>query len=129
MLKAYIGKNDLIFIIKTDNNNRFGGYAHECFELNYFEKKDLNAFLFNLNKKTIYKSKGGSNSIWRGPFQLLSINFGSGVDLKINHKFLSGKNRVYPSGKDYNYNQVIYPLNENEYFCISFFEIYQVIID
>ena len=31
---AYIGKNDLLFLIKTTKNKRFGGYAHETFENN-----------------------------------------------------------------------------------------------
>ena len=49
-LKAtYVKKNDLLFLIKTKENKRFGGYAHESFELYEFDKKDLRAFLFNID--------------------------------------------------------------------------------
>ena len=51
MKLAYLNKNDIIILIETDKNKRFGGYAHECFK-NYegFIKKDIKAFLFSLDK-------------------------------------------------------------------------------
>jgi hypothetical protein len=54
---SYIGKNDILVLIKTKENRRFGGYAHESFLLDIFDKKDLKAFLFNVDNKNIYKSK------------------------------------------------------------------------
>ena len=126
-IETYINKNDLLFIVKTDKNNIFGGYAHECFQKENFQKTDLNSFLFNLNNKKIYKSKGKSTSIWRGNNTFTSINFGSGVDFKIYHNFWCTKNRAFPSGFDYNYNRDINPLNNDEFFSICFLEIYQVI--
>ena len=51
LIDTYTGKNDLIFLVKTIKSKRFGGYAHECFERNNFEKSDKKAFLFNLDTK------------------------------------------------------------------------------
>ena len=128
LINTYIGKNDLIFLVKTHKSKRFGGYAHESFEKKNFKKTDFKAFLFNLDKKVIYKSKGGGNSIWRGSNTFNSINFGSGTDLKIFHKFLSEYNKTLQSIYDYDYKgEYYYSLNGEEDFNISFLEIYQVL--
>ena len=68
--------NDILVVIKTKKNKRFGGYAHESFLPDAFKKSDLNAFLFNLDKKELYKSKGNKSSIWRGKSGANSMNFG-----------------------------------------------------
>ena len=54
---AYINKNDILVLVKTKQNKRFGGYSHESFELNNFLKKDSKAFLFNFDKLNIYIKK------------------------------------------------------------------------
>ena len=87
---AYIGVKDILVVVKTKKNRRFGGYAHESFEDTEFQKKDSRAFLFNLDKMKIYKSKGTSHTIWN--FNLDSIDFGYGTDLRIYHNFLSNEN-------------------------------------
>jgi predicted RNase H-like nuclease (RuvC/YqgF family) len=61
LLNTYTGNNDLIVLVKTIKNKRFGGYAHECFEKNNFRKNDIRAFLFNLDKREIYKSNNKIN--------------------------------------------------------------------
>ena len=127
LIDTYTGKNDLIFLVKTIKSKRFGGYAHECFERNNFEKSDKKAFLFNLDTKQIYKSNGKDLSIWRGSITFDSINFGTGTDLRIFHKFLSVDNKTLQVDYDYNYNNDEYALNGEKYFRISFFEIYQVL--
>ena len=127
LIDTYTGKNDLIFLVKTIKSKRFGGYAHEYFEKNNFKKSDKKAFLFNLDTKQIYKSKGKDLSIWRGHGTLDSINFGTGTDLRIFHKFLSTENYTNQNVCDYNYNNDEYALNGEKYFRISFFEIYQVL--
>ena len=73
---AYINKNDILVLVKTKQNKRFGGYAHESFELNNFLKKDSKAFLFNIDKLKIYKSKNKDCSICRNSYTFNSINFG-----------------------------------------------------
>ena len=87
---AYIGVKDILVVVKTKKNRRFGGYAHESFEDTEFQKKDSRAFLFNLDKMKIYKSKCTSHTIWN--FNLDSIDFGYGTDLRIYHNFLSNEN-------------------------------------
>ena len=76
-------------MIKTKKNKRFGGYAHEAFLLDYFDKCDLRAFLFSLDKMKIYESKGKTTTIWKYNEYLDSMNFGTGTDLRIFHKFCS----------------------------------------
>jgi len=57
LINTYTEKNDLIILVKTDKSKRFGGYAHESFEKNNFKKSDINAFLFNLDKKKFINQK------------------------------------------------------------------------
>ena len=128
LLNAYTGKNDLIVLVKTNKSKRFGGYAHECFEKKEFYKNDMKAFLFNLDKKEIYKSKNkkSDTSIWRDFFYFDSINFGTGTDLKIFHKFFSKECQTNQNIIDYDYKNEPYALNGERLFKISYLEIYQV---
>ena len=115
-------------MVKTDKSKRFGGYTHECFEKKIFTKKDINAFLFNLDKKSIYKSKGQGVSIWRGSLTFDSINFGTGADLKIFHNYFKRKNKTLQNNNDYDYKDEKYALNGEENFKVSFLEIYQILL-
>ena len=126
LLNAYIDKEDLIFLVKTDKSKRFGGYAHESFQREEFMKKDKNAFLFSLDKKTIYESKGKSFSIWRGSNTKNSINFGTGTDLKIYHNFLKEQSKTFQTDNDYDYKKEDYALNDTDNFNVINFEIYKV---
>ena len=129
LIKAYIGKNDLLFLIKTSTNKRFGGYSHETFELNKFKKIDKKAFLFNIDNLEIYKSKGTNCSIMKNDLTKNSINFGGGTDLRIFHNFFSEQNYTSPNGdRYYDYKDKEYALNGEKYFKISIFELYRVII-
>ena len=129
LIKAYIGKNDLLFLIKTSTNKRFGGYSHETFELNKFHKIDEKAFLFNIDNLEIYKSKGTEYSLNKKNATMDSINFGGGTDLRIFHNFFSEKNYTSPKdNKFYDYKKKKYALNGEKYFEISIFELYRVII-
>ena len=129
LIKAYIGKNDLLFLIKTSENKRFGGYSHEAFELDKFHKIDEKAFLFNIDNLEIYKSQGTDFSINKKNVTLDSINFGGGTDLRIFHNFFSEKNYTSPrENKYYDYKKKKFALNGEKYFEISVFELYRVII-
>ena len=126
---AYIGVNDIIIIIQTKKNKRFGGYVHECFEEKEFQKRDKKAFLFNLDKLEIYKSKGTEHTIWNYNFD--SIDFGYGTDLRIFHNFLTNENYTNPSSFtsnecDFEYNNVKYALNGEKFFNVLYLEIYKV---
>ena len=124
---SYIGKNDIIFLVKTDKLRRFGAYAHEAFENKEFYKMDNKAFLFNLNKRNIFKSKGNKSTIWRNSNSYDSINFGNS-DLKIYHNFLKNKSLSY-QGNDYDYNEKHYAVSGDDVFNVSSLEIYQVFLD
>ena len=125
---AYIGKNNIIIIIKTKKNRRFGGYAHESFLDKEFQKKDLKAFLFNLDDLKICKSLGSPHTIWNN--NLDSIDFGWGTDLRIFHNFLSNKNYTSQSEIDFQYDiNNNYVLNGEKYFDILFLELYEVHFD
>ena len=128
-IKAYIGKNDLLFLIKTSADKRFGGYSHESFELDKFHKVDEKAFLFNIDNLEIYKSKGTEFSINKKNNTTDSINFGGGTDLRIFHNFFSEKNYTSPKENRYfDYKKKKFALNGEKYFEISVFELYRVII-
>ena len=129
LIKAYIGKNDLLFLIKTSTDKRFGGYSHESFELDKFHKIDEKAFLFNIDNLEIYKSKGTEFSINKKNVTIDSINFGGGTDLRIFHNFFSEKNYTSPKeNKYFDYKKKKFALNGEKYFEISIFELYRVII-
>jgi len=129
LIKAYIGKNDLLFLIKTSTDKRFGGYSHESFELDKFHKVDEKAFLFNIDNLEIYKSKGTEFSINKKNNTTDSINFGGGTDLRIFHNFFSEKNYTSPKENRYfDYKKKKFALNGEKYFEISVFELYRVII-
>jgi predicted nucleic acid-binding Zn-ribbon protein len=127
---AYIGVKDILVIVKTKKNKRFGGYAHESFEDKEFQKKDSRAFLFNLDKMKIYKSRGTAHTIWN--FNLDSIDFGYGTDLRIFHNFLSNENYTNQnhsndsSDHDFEYDEETFALNGEKYFEILYLEIYKV---
>lgn len=125
---AYSEKNDILFLIKSKKEKRFGGYAHESFKLSEFEKDDQKAFLFSLDKGKIYKSKNYC-SIWKNSQNINSINFGGGVDLKIYHKFISEKNQTRPNSNlyyEYGDENEEYALNGEKYFDISILEVFKV---
>ena len=128
LLNSYTDKTDIIILVKTDKLRRFGGYVHESFKKEKFKQCDKNAFLFNLNKKTIYKSKGNERTIWRGFNTKDSINFGNGVDLKIFHHFTKKQSKTHQGNNDYDYQNEDYALNGEESFNISSLEIYQVLL-
>ena len=123
---SYLNKNDIIIFIKTKKDKRFGGYTHEAFKnIEGFEKKDLKAFLFNLDKMKIYKSKGGNNSIWNNSGN--SMDFGEGTDLRISHNFFQNDKNTYtnPCICDYDYDEK-FALNGEKFFEIKYLELYKI---
>ena len=123
---SYLNKNDIIIFIKTKKDKRFGGYTHEAFKnIEGFEKKDLKAFLFNLDKMKIYKSKGGNNSIWNNNGN--SMDFGEGTDLRISHNFFQNDKNTYtnPCICDYDYDEK-FALNGEKFFEIKYLELYKI---
>lgn len=75
----------------------------------------------------IYKSKGGSNSIWINEGN--SIDFGNGTDLRIYYEFLKLSNYTNQGNNDdYIYDEK-FALNGEKYFEIKYLEIYKVILN
>ena len=124
---AYLGKNDILVLVQTKKNKRFGAYAHEAFfNRDDYKKSDNKAFLFSLDKMKIYKSTGSTNSIWN--YEGNSIDFGSGTDLRIFHKFRQENNYTSQSKSDYIYDEH-FALNGERNFEIKYLEIYRVIFN
>ena len=124
---SYLNKNDILVLIETKKDKRFGGYAHEKFQdFEGFEMKDSKAFLFNLNKMKIYKSKEGAIAIWNNGGN--SMDFGYGTDLRIYHNFFQEKNYTSPTTSDYNYDEN-FALNNEKFFEIKYLELFKVIIN
>jgi len=129
--KCYYIKN-ILFIIQTSKNKRFGGYTSEYFEKNKsYQKHDNYSFLFNLNEKKIYgvcNDKNDTYTIWSDDSSDNSIRFGAGTDLRICENFLSQNNQHYTSqSSSFIYNEKEFALNGEEYFNISILEVYQFI--
>ena len=122
--QAYLNKNDIIVLVKTKKDKRFGGYAHKVFKISEnFKQADDKAFLFNLDKMKIYKSKGSFFSIWN--YNGNSIDFGSGTDLRIFHEYFHKQNYTNQANDDYNYDEK-FALNGEKNFDIKYLELYQV---
>ena len=124
---SYLNKNDILIIIQTKKDKRFGGYVHEKFQdIEGYEMKDSKAFLFNLNKMKIYKAKEGKIVIWNNDGN--SMDFGYGTDLRIFHNFLSKQNYTLPIKSDFDYDEN-YALNDEKNFEIKYLELYKVNIN
>ena len=124
---SYLNKNDILILIQTKKDKRFGGYVHEKFKnIEGYEMKDSKAFLFNLNKMKIYKAKEGKIVIWNNDGN--SMDFGYGTDLRIFHNFLSKQNYTFPSKSDFDYDEN-YALNDEKNFDVKYLELYQVNIN
>lgn len=124
--KAYLNKNNLLFVIKTKKKRRFGAFSSQKFLENPFNISDSKAFLFSLDNLAIYKSKNSEYTIWNSDSD--SIQFGAGTDLRINYDFSSNKNYVSKIFESYNYqnSKGFYILNGESNFSIDIFEIFQI---
>ena len=122
---SYLNKNNLLFVIKTKKNKRFGGFCSEKFEKKEFQKHDSKAFLFNIDDQEICKvKKDDEYSIWREDNNDHSIRFGSGTDLRILENFLTSEKNYTSPSSSFLYREG-YNLS-NVYFGVSNLEIFQV---
>ena len=112
-----------VVFVKTTKGRRFGGYCSIGWEnTNGSDKKDINNFIFSLDKKKKYKIKKPEYGI-----QTYStyFAFGGGSDFYIYDKCTSYTN-------NYNYNTGTYETTEQyelngEYnFTVSSYEVYQI---
>ena len=57
-------KKNVLVLIKTDKDVRFGGFTSVGFDSYLHHKKDNQAFIFSLDKKSIYEIKKEKNAIF-----------------------------------------------------------------
>ena len=123
------GKENVLVLIKTTDNTRFGGFTSVGFNSNSGCTKDDKAFLFSLDKNKIYNIKKGQDAIYcregKGPC-FLGIGT-SWYNININKDIFTDKQSTSPA-KDNKYEiNNDYELNNgNRYFYIKKLEIYQV---
>ena len=122
------GKENVLVLIKTTDNIKFGGFTSVGFNSNSCCTKDDKAFLFSLDKNKIYNIKKGSDAIYcreeKGPCFLGTFLYNN---ININKCIFTYKQNTSPA-KDNNYEiNNDYELNNgNQYFYIKKLEIYQV---
>ena len=87
-----------IVLVKSGNGKRFGGYTSCSWEGNSIEKKDENAFVFSLDKMTIYDIIKGEDAIGcypkYGPVFL-------GCQIRIYDKFFKNGGTTFEKGLNY----------------------------
>ena len=121
------GKENVLVLIKTTDNIKFGGFTSVGFNSTSVYTKDDKAFLFSLDKNKIYNIKKGSDAIYcveeKGPCFLGTSWF----NININKDIFTGKQNTsqakdnkYEINNDYELN------NGSPYFYIKGLEIYQV---
>ena len=58
------GKPNIIVVVESNNNSKFGGYTKVGFSSDGNMKNDEDAFLFNFDKRKIYKIKKRYKAIY-----------------------------------------------------------------
>ena len=112
-----------LVVIETDNGVRFGGFTTRSWKGNMIQKKDNNAFVFNLNNNSIFNIIKNMNAI--GCYLNLGPIF-LGCQIRINNEFFSKggstccKGLNYKTKKDYELN------NGERNFLIKDIEIYGI---
>ena len=120
------GHENTLTIIRTDKEKIFGGFTRLSWESDYKQKEDDKGFLFNYNKNEIYyRNKDEQIEICtgynHGPL------FGKYKDLIIEDNCLHNKNSYELTGNfSYNTNGKIYALNNEQYFKVLNYEIYEL---
>lgn len=57
------GINNIVILVETDKNKRFGGFTTQTWDGDRIKKSDQHAFIFSLDKLKIYGTKNGANAI------------------------------------------------------------------
>ena len=120
------GIPNTLVLIKSAENRRFGGFTTQIWESSDQKwKDDENAFLFCLDKKTIYPYKNDGKAIscskYTGPI------FGDGPNIFIGNCSLQGRNSdVNHSSGSYNFYEISNALSKSAH--IDEYEVFQVIL-
>ena len=111
-----------VVFVKTTKGRRFGGYCSIGWEnTNGSFKKDINNFIFSLDKKKKYKIKKPENGICTSSG---FFAFGSGCDFCIHNNCTSNNNYNNNSGTYETTEQ--YELNGERDYTVSSYEVYQI---
>ena len=112
-----------VVFVKTTKGRRFGGYCSIGWEnTNYNWKKDINNFIFSLDKKKKYKIKKPEYGIYTSSNYFA---FGSGHDFYIYNNCTSNNNNYNNNIGTYETTEQ-YELNGEDNFTVSSYEVYQI---
>ena len=112
-----------VVFVKTTKGRRFGGYCSIGWEnTNGSFKKDINNFIFSLDKKKKYKIKKPENGIYtRSDY----FAFGGGHDFFIHNNCTSNNISSNNNGGTYETTEQ-YELNGEQDYTVSSYEVYQI---
>ena len=117
------GKFPTVVFVKTTEGKRFGGYCSVGWkDKNYGFMKDINNFIFSLDKKKKYKIKNPDNAI-QTRFNFFA--FGNGSDFYIRDKCTSSTDNYNSNTGTYETTEQ-YELNGERNFTVSSYEVYQI---
>ena len=117
------GKFPTVVFVKTTKGKRFGGYCSIGWEnKNGGSLKDINNFIFSLDKKKKYKIKIPEQAVYTSSNY---FDFGSGGDLYIEDKCTSNT-RGYNNNTGTYETTEKYELNGESNFTVSSYEVYQI---
>ena len=117
------GKFPTVVFVKTTKGKRFGGYCSIGWEnKNGGFMKDINNFIFSLDKKKKYKIKNPENAVCTNSNY---FDFGSGGDLYIEDKCTSNTKNYNNNIGTYETTET-YELNGENNFTVSSYEVYQI---
>ena len=123
--KCDSAKSTLV-LIKSENDKRFGGYTNCSWEGNSIEKKDNDAFVFSLDKMSIYDIIPEENAIGcypkYGPVFL-------GCQIRIYDQFFTRGGTTYEKETNYNTKEDFELTGGLEEFKIKDIEVYSVEIE
>ena len=112
-----------VVFVKTTKGRRFGGYCSIGWENTKSNwKKDINNFIFSLDKKKKYKIKEPKYGIQTN---LGYFAFGNGNDFNIYNNCTSNNNNYNNNGGTYETTET-YELNGEKNFTVSSYEVYQI---
>ena len=112
-----------VVFVKTTKGRRFGGYCSIGWEnTNCNFKKDINNFIFSLDKKKKYKIKKPEYGIHT---YSTYFAFGGGSDFCIRNNCTSNNNNFNNNSGTYETTEQ-YELNGEQYFTVSSYEVYQI---
>ena len=120
---------NILVVVESDNNSRFGGYTKVGFSSNGDMKNDEDAFLFNINKMKIYKIKKRHKAIYcdknYGPCFGDKANKG----FWISNNYLKEHSFVDKTNGCFNNMKEDYELNQGKYkFTVKKLEIFKILI-